>query len=93
MNTQPTTQSPKAKQFSEELNVLCAKYQYSLVPKIQSTENGIIPWLAIVEVLPPKGSPVVPGTLASDKKEVAIDPESGKEGKLLEKISEKKDKQ
>lgn len=46
--------SPKAKQFSEELNELLAKYQYSLVPKVQYTENGIIPWMAIVEVIPPK---------------------------------------
>jgi len=57
MNTK--LQSPKAKQFSEELTALLSKYQYRLLPKLQVTEDGMLPTIAIVDVLPPKGNPVV----------------------------------
>ena len=50
------TQSPKSKQFHEELQSLLDKYQYTLIAKIKTNENGIIPWIAISEVLPPKGN-------------------------------------
>lgn len=51
MNKQPT-KNPKAQQFTEELNSLCSKYQYKLVPKITVTENGLVPRIDIVDVIP-----------------------------------------
>ena len=57
MNNQ-TSITPKTKQFQNELDELLKKYQYQLVPKIKSTDNGILPWIAIFDVVPPKNSNV-----------------------------------
>jgi len=54
MNTK--IQSPKAKQFNEEMNILLDKYQYRLLPKLQVTEDGMIPIISIIDVLPLKGT-------------------------------------
>ena len=54
MNTKQNQPSPKAKQFNEELNELCKKYQYVLVPQLKVTASGIVPWLAIRDIVPPK---------------------------------------
>ena len=46
--------NPKATQFSEELNALLNKYQYSLVPELQYNKTGIVAVLGIRDTLPPK---------------------------------------
>jgi hypothetical protein len=57
MNTSMQKSSnPKAEQFTEEMNELCAKYQYKLVPKVSYTENGITPRIDIIDMIPPKGN-------------------------------------
>lgn len=48
----------KLTQFTEELNLLLSKYQYSLVPQLKTTPSGIIPLLTICDVVPPKTIPV-----------------------------------
>lgn len=53
----PDAQSPKVKQFHEELQTLCKRYQFNLVPKVSYTENGIVPVLRIVDIVPPKVEP------------------------------------
>lgn len=47
----------KLSQFNEELNELLKKYQYTLLPKIRVAEDGIVPWVAIHDVIPPKETP------------------------------------
>ena len=47
--------NPKAKQFTEELNELLAKYQYQLDPQITVTTKGVVPIVVLKEVVPPKG--------------------------------------
>lgn len=46
--------SPKAIQFTEELNALLAKYQYKLNPKIQYTDTGITPVFSLDDDIPAK---------------------------------------
>lgn len=48
-------QTPKAQQFTAELNSLLAKYQYLLEAEIQITTKGVTPLLVLKDVLPPKG--------------------------------------
>lgn len=57
------TANPKAKQFSEELQTLLAKYQYRLIPELDITKNGLVPVISIVDVLPPKGNGLPPATI------------------------------
>lgn len=59
--------TPKAKQFNEELNELLGKYQYTLVPELQTTVGGIKPIISIKDVLPPKEKPVSVPTKAKRK--------------------------
>lgn len=49
--------NPKLLQFTEELNSLLQKYQYRLVPQIQSSASGIIPFLSVKDIIPPKDIP------------------------------------
>jgi len=49
-----STADPKFAQYLEELNTLNEKYQYSLVAKIKVTETGITPYLAKIDLVPPK---------------------------------------
>lgn len=58
MNNQNQT-SPKAKQFAEELDELMKKYQYTLVAELDVKKTGLVPYIAIHEIVPPKGNPVV----------------------------------
>ena len=51
-NDQP--QSPKTQQYLDEINEVSARYQYSLVPTLKITNDGIIPVLNVIEVIPPK---------------------------------------
>jgi len=82
MNTK--SQSPKTKQFSEELTALLAKYQYRLLPKLQVTEDGMLPTITIVDVLPPKG--IVPAE--------TVEPGEGTSGAIaVKKFSEKEIKE
>jgi len=68
------TQNQKAAQFTEELNNLLAKYQYKLVPQLEFTKSGIVPSMALADVIPPK-EPAIP--------EVSVEPKQpeGKEEK------------
>jgi len=59
MIPQPPKQEvdPKAKQFNEELNELCDRYQYTLQPSLNVRPDGILPTLTIVNRVPPKQTP------------------------------------
>lgn len=48
-------QTPKAQQFTQELQALLNKYQYLLDAEIQVTTKGVLPIIVIKDVLPPKG--------------------------------------
>lgn len=51
--TQKTT-DPKLLQFTEELNELLERYQYMLLAQLRVTANGIAPYIATVNKIPPK---------------------------------------
>ena len=47
-------QSPKLKQFTDELNELLKKYQYQMTPQLNFNKNGITPVLLVIDIVPPK---------------------------------------
>jgi len=59
MATQPPKQEvdPKVKQFNEELNELCDRYQYTLQPSLSIRTDGILPVFTVVNRVPPKKTP------------------------------------
>lgn len=56
----------KLKQFLEEANELCDRYQYGFSPQLEITPQGIKPVLRIVDKVPPK-KPAVPKKSATKK--------------------------
>jgi hypothetical protein len=52
--------SLKLQQFQDELNKLCDRYLYRLVPKLSYTDKGILPIVVVSDVIPP----VIPPPLA-----------------------------
>lgn len=48
------SQTPKANQFTEELNALLEKYQFVLIPQLQVTVDGIVPTIALNDMVSPK---------------------------------------
>ena len=49
--------SPKVKQFIEEMNSLLEKYQYTIRATIVTATTGIFPALTLVDTVPTKTSP------------------------------------
>jgi len=68
MNTQNQSSNPKAQQFQEELNGLLKRYQYTLIPEIVVTKNGILPQIMIRDIVPAKNTPIVKEVKKSAKK-------------------------
>jgi len=54
------TVNPKSAQFKEEMSALLKKYQYQMIPELQITQTGIVPILAVRDVVPPKDVPENP---------------------------------
>jgi hypothetical protein len=45
--------SPKQKKFIAEVNKLCDKYQFDLVPRLSYLNAGVVPVLKVTEIIPP----------------------------------------
>ena len=50
----PNPDSPKVKEFLKEINEILARFQFKLVPIIKTTEAGILPYIYLADVVPPK---------------------------------------
>jgi len=50
-------QSKKLQQFLDEINEVCARYQYTLQAKLGYTTAGVLPSIIIVDVPPSKKKP------------------------------------
>ena len=55
LNQMPDSKkSNKLQQFLDELEELCKRYQYSLVPVLQLKKTGLTPGLEVIDRLPIK---------------------------------------
>jgi len=54
--------NPKAQQFTEELNSLLEKYQYTFTAELDVTVKGVVPILCIRDIIPAKEEKITPET-------------------------------